>query len=146
MTQKFSPSHFRIQTRSQRRSEGPRPRRLTKAHRHLNVPWEHTSLIELQTLLKLKVGVCTHETLDKVLTEPVCPLGVDPTLDRPAMLTCRRRTGQEHDLEDYPPELRPGFEECLDPDMNIRFHALFVKIPVHDLSYHCAGCGYLSCK
>ena len=30
MTQKFSQSHFRIQTRSQRRSEGPRPRRLTK--------------------------------------------------------------------------------------------------------------------
>ena len=33
MTQKFSQSHFRIQTRSQRHSEGPhpRPRRLTKA-------------------------------------------------------------------------------------------------------------------
>ncbi len=32
MTQKFSQSHFRIQTRSQRHSEGPRPhpRRLTK--------------------------------------------------------------------------------------------------------------------
>jgi hypothetical protein len=27
-------------------------------------------------VLKLKVGVCTHETLDKVLTEPVSPLGV----------------------------------------------------------------------
>ena len=35
MTQKFSQSHFRIQTRSQRHSEGlhPRPRRLTKADR-----------------------------------------------------------------------------------------------------------------
>jgi len=31
MTHKFSHSHFRIQTRSQRRREGPRPRRLTKA-------------------------------------------------------------------------------------------------------------------
>jgi hypothetical protein len=33
MTQKFSQSHFRIQTRSQRQSEGPHPRpsRLTKA-------------------------------------------------------------------------------------------------------------------
>ena len=30
MTHKFSQSHFRIQTRSQRRREGPRPRRLTK--------------------------------------------------------------------------------------------------------------------
>ncbi len=71
MTQKFSQSHFRIQTRSQRHSEGPRPRprRLTKQrlfNRHLKVPWEPASLIELQTVLKLKVGVCTHETLDKV--------------------------------------------------------------------------------
>ena len=68
-------------------------------NRHLNVPWEHTSLIELQTVIKLKVGVCTHETFDKVLTEPVSLLGVDPTLDRPAMITCRIRTGQENDLE-----------------------------------------------
>jgi hypothetical protein len=80
MTHKFCQSHFRIQTRSQRRLEGPRPRRLL--YSHLDVPWEHTSLIELQTVLKLKVGVCTHETLDKVLTEPASPLGVDPTLDR----------------------------------------------------------------
>jgi hypothetical protein len=81
MTQKFSQSHFRIQTRSQRHSEGPHP------------------LIELQTVLKLKVGVCTHETLNKVLTDPVSPLGEDPTLDRPDMITCRIRTGQKHDLE-----------------------------------------------
>ena len=31
MTYKFSQSHFPIQTQSQRRSEGPRPCRLTKA-------------------------------------------------------------------------------------------------------------------
>jgi hypothetical protein len=31
MTHKFNQSHFRIQTRSQRRTQGPRPRRLTKA-------------------------------------------------------------------------------------------------------------------
>jgi hypothetical protein len=68
-------------------------------NRHLKVPWEHVSLIELQTVIKMKVGVCTHETLDKVLTESVSPLGVDPTLDRPAILTCRSRTGKEHDLE-----------------------------------------------
>jgi hypothetical protein len=49
----------------------------------------------------MKVGVCTHEKLDKVLTEPVSPLGVDPTLDRPVMLTCRRRTGQDHDQAFY---------------------------------------------
>jgi hypothetical protein len=36
------------------------------------------------------------------------------------MITYRIRTGQEHDLEEYPPEIRTGFEECLDPDMNIR--------------------------
>jgi hypothetical protein len=35
-------------------------------NRHLKVPWEHASLIELQTVLKLKVGVCRHETIDKV--------------------------------------------------------------------------------
>jgi hypothetical protein len=39
----------------------------------------------------MKVGVCTHETLDKVLTEPVSPLGVDPTLDR----VRRYETGNE---------------------------------------------------
>jgi hypothetical protein len=50
-------------------------------------------------VLKLKVGVCTHETLNKVLTEPVSPLGEDPILDRPDMLTYRSRTGQKHDLE-----------------------------------------------
>jgi hypothetical protein len=27
---------------------------------------QHASFIELQTVLKLKVGVCKHETLDKV--------------------------------------------------------------------------------
>jgi hypothetical protein len=59
-------------------------------------------------VLKLKVGVCTHETLDNVLTEPVSPLGVDPTLHRPTMT---------------------GFEECPVPDMHIRFHALFVESP-----------------
>ncbi len=98
-------------------------------YRHLDVPWDHTNLIDLQTVLKLKVGECTHETLDKVLTESVSPLGVDPTLDRPGMFTCRKRTGQEHDLEDQSPELRPGFEECLDPDMNIRLDAPFVESP-----------------
>jgi len=45
------------------------------------------------------------------------------------MTTCRNRTGQEHDLEVYPHELRSGFEECLDPDMDIRFHSLFVENP-----------------
>jgi hypothetical protein len=53
----------------------------------------------VKTVLKLKVGVYAHEKLDKVLTEPVSPLRVDPTLDRPTMLTCRSRTGQKHDLE-----------------------------------------------
>ncbi len=48
----ISQSHFRIQTRSQRHSEGPRPRRLTKVLRgsstviSLTVPREHTRLIE----------------------------------------------------------------------------------------------------
>jgi hypothetical protein len=34
-------------------------------------------------------GGCTYETIDKVLTDPVFPLDlwVDPTLDRPTMLT-----------------------------------------------------------
>ena len=89
MTQKFSQSHFQIQTRSQRHSEGPhpRPRRLTKALQPSS-QGPIANSIELQTVIKLKVGVCTYETLNKVLTEPVSPLGVDPTLDRQAMLTC----------------------------------------------------------
>ncbi len=99
MTQKFSQSHFRIQTRSQRHSEGPhpRPRRLTKALQPssqgpMGVCQPHRGWHKLQTVLKLKVGVCTHETLNKVLTEPASPLGVH-----------------------------------LDPDMDVNFHALFVE-------------------
>ena len=107
MTQKFSQSHFRIQTRSQRRSEGPRPRRLTKALQ----PSSQCPMGAYQShrdpdTLKLKVGVRAHEALDKVLTEPVSLLREDPTLNPPAMLTCRSRTGQEHDLEGYPQQVR----------------------------------------
>ena len=43
-------------------------------NRHLNVPWEQTGLIHLQTLFQLQVGVSVHETLDKLLTEPVSPV------------------------------------------------------------------------
>ncbi len=39
-------------------------------NRHLNVPWEQTDLIHLQTLFQLQVGVWVYETLDKILTEP----------------------------------------------------------------------------
>lgn len=54
MTQKFSQSHFPIQTQSQRRSEGPRPRGLTKTlEPSSQVPLEHTKFIEIQTLFKM---------------------------------------------------------------------------------------------
>jgi hypothetical protein len=43
------------------------------------------------------------------------------------MLACRCRTGKEHDLEDQSLEDRSGLEECVDPDMHIRFHTLCVK-------------------
>jgi hypothetical protein len=33
-------------------------------NRHLNVPWEQTGLIHLQTLFQLQVGVSAHEALD----------------------------------------------------------------------------------
>ncbi len=78
---------------------------------HLNVPWEHTILIKH---LKMQVGVCTHDTLDKVLTEPVSPLRLDPTFDRPVMITYRRRTGR----------------------------TVCAKNPDHDRSYHCGACDY----
>jgi hypothetical protein len=42
-------------------------------NRHLNVPWGQTGLIHLQTLFQLQVGVSVHETLDKLLTDPVSP-------------------------------------------------------------------------
>jgi hypothetical protein len=42
--------------------------------RHFDVPWEQTGLIHLQTLFQLQVGVSAHETLDKLLTEPVSPV------------------------------------------------------------------------
>jgi hypothetical protein len=31
-------------------------------NRHLDVPWEKTDLIHLQTLFQLQVGVSVHET------------------------------------------------------------------------------------
>jgi hypothetical protein len=40
-------------------------------NRHLNVPREHTRLIELQTLIELEVRVSSYETLNKFLTESV---------------------------------------------------------------------------
>jgi len=43
-------------------------------NRHFDVPWEQTGLIHLQTLFQLQVGVSAHETLDKLLTEPVSPV------------------------------------------------------------------------
>jgi hypothetical protein len=43
-------------------------------NRHLDVPWEKTGLIHLQTLFQLQVGVSPHETFDKFLTDPVCPV------------------------------------------------------------------------
>jgi hypothetical protein len=43
---------------------------------------DHTSLIEIQTLLKLKVGERTHEALDKLLTEPVSSLWIQPSIDQ----------------------------------------------------------------
>ena len=39
---------------------------LDYVNRHLNVPRKHTGLIDLQTLIKLKTGVSTHETLYKL--------------------------------------------------------------------------------
>jgi hypothetical protein len=41
---------------------------------HLDVPWEHTVLIHLQTLFQLQVGVSVHETLDNLLTDLVSPV------------------------------------------------------------------------
>ncbi len=68
---KISQSLDRIQTRtrSQRLCGGFRRHRLF--NRHLNVPWEQTGLIHLQTLFQLQVGVSVHEALDKILTELV---------------------------------------------------------------------------
>jgi hypothetical protein len=43
-------------------------------NRHLNVPWEQTDLIHLETLFQLQVGVSANEALDKLLTEPVSPV------------------------------------------------------------------------
>jgi hypothetical protein len=65
-------------------------------NRHLDVPCEQTGLIHLQTLFQLQVGVSAHETLDKLLTESVSPVWVDPTLDRQGMLEYWCRTGQEY--------------------------------------------------
>ncbi len=40
-------------------------------NRHLNVTWEQTGLIHLQTMFQLQVGVSAHEAIDKLLTESV---------------------------------------------------------------------------
>jgi hypothetical protein len=101
MTQKFSQSPYRIQTRSQRHREGPCPRRLTKdlqpSSQILNVPREDTRLIELQTLLELQVRVSVYETLDKVLTpDRVCFFslsGSNPRSTTYARMPKQNRTG-----------------------------------------------------
>jgi hypothetical protein len=43
-------------------------------NRHLDVPWEKTVLIHLQTLFQLQVGVSVNEEFDKSLTESVSPV------------------------------------------------------------------------
>jgi hypothetical protein len=43
-------------------------------NRHLDVPWEQTVLIHLQTMFQLQVGVSVHETIDNLLTETVSPV------------------------------------------------------------------------
>jgi hypothetical protein len=43
-------------------------------NRHFDVPWQQTSLIHLQTLFQLQVGVSVYETLDNLLTESVSPV------------------------------------------------------------------------
>ena len=66
MTQKFSQSHFRIQTQSQRGSEGPRPRRLTKdlrVNRHRDVPWENTSHSSLDIRSLLRDFIYVHRMI-----------------------------------------------------------------------------------
>ena len=96
MTQKFSQSHFRIQTRGQRNSEGPRPRRLTRTLH----PSSQFPMGEYQSHRSPDSSVSTYETLNKVLTEPISPLGVDETLDRPVMITCRKITCQINKCRD----------------------------------------------
>jgi hypothetical protein len=101
MTQKFSQSHFRIQSRSQRHSEGPhpRPRRLTKA---------------LQPSSQGPMGACqSHGAPDGGQVEGWCVYARDAQQgpDRACfaswsgsnpgstMITCRNRTGKKHDLK-----------------------------------------------
>jgi hypothetical protein len=76
MTHKFSQCHFQIQTRSQRRREGPRPRRLTET---------------LQPSCRCSMGAYqSHRAPDGAQVE-------GSTLHRPDMITYRSRTGQDHD-------------------------------------------------
>jgi hypothetical protein len=133
ISQKISQSLVRIQTqtRSQRLCEGTRLRRLTK---------------DRQPSSQCPTGAdCPHTVPDTVPTSNWCECERDdrqavhracssflsgtPTLYRPVMFTYRCRRGQEHDLEGQSLEGRAGLEDCVDPDMHIRFHTLCVKIP-----------------
>jgi hypothetical protein len=50
-------------------------------------------------MLEFEVRVSTLETLDKLLTESISSLLVDLILDRPPMIACWNRIGQEYGLE-----------------------------------------------
>jgi hypothetical protein len=96
MTHKLSQSHFRIQTRSQRHSEGPhpRPRRLTKTLQPssqglMGARQAHRGPDGAQV-----EGWCVYTRDTRQGPDRACfSFGVDPTLDRPVMITCRSRTG-----------------------------------------------------
>ena len=37
-------------------------------NRHLNVPWDQTGLIQIQTLFQLQIGVSAHETFENAVS------------------------------------------------------------------------------
>ncbi len=43
-------------------------------NRHLDVPWDQTGLIYLQTLFQLQVGVSVYKMFDTLLTGSVSPV------------------------------------------------------------------------
>jgi hypothetical protein len=76
--------------------------------------------------------VSTHVVIDSVTRSwPSLFLPFQCLSNPPSMIStmflCRNRTGQEHDLEGYPHQFRPGFEESF-----VRWHTLYRKKPGHD--------------
>ncbi len=148
MTHKFSQSHFRIQTRSQTRREGPRSRRLTKtllpsSRCPMGSYQSHRSSDGAQAEGGWVYARDTRQGLDRVCFSSWS--GSNPRSTRYVHMPKKNRTGTR-------PWGPVSWTQTRVWRMSWSRHEYQIgctfrgKPPVHDLSCHCWGCDYLTCK